>query len=447
MSFMLYLIDLSLLYVSVVLSFLLRFGRHWPVANWDAAQHLLPYLLLIVGVMSYLMDLNVGLRRKRLSQVVPILVMINTVLFVMCLALSFWFRQFALPRSIAVTICLTNLILGTLFRVLADRTIQRAMEASRRRAAIVCADLKEGQNLKRQIASACIPVFREIREVVASADERVEDVDVDAVIIGPDLQWEERQRIALAALQSGKDVKMLPSPADLMFTGSSAEQMGGTLFLSLHPLTISKADAVAKRIIDILGSLLLIAVFSVFFVLLFVLVPLTSPGPALYRQTRVGLHGKEFVIYKFRTMVNNAERYTGPVLASSDDPRVTRFGRILRATRLDELPQLFNVLKGDMSLVGPRPERPEFVSRFDATIPGYSLRHVVRPGLTGLAQIMGDYSTEASEKLRYDLWYVRHYTPALDIKILVQTLFVVLNPRQARGVKTERVTLDVSVKS
>jgi lipopolysaccharide/colanic/teichoic acid biosynthesis glycosyltransferase len=156
---------------------------------------------------------------------------------------------------------------------------------------------------------------------------------------------------------------------------------------------------------------------------------LTSPGPVIFRQVRVGRGGSSFTMYKFRTMHLEAERGTGPVLATENDPRVTRLGRFLRATRLDELPQLWNVLSGDMSFVGPRPERPEFVRQFEVEIQGYRERLKVRPGLTGYAQVNGEYHTSPATKLKYDLAYMYNRSFLLDLKILSETAKVILTRR------------------
>ncbi|MCC6537253.1 MAG: sugar transferase [Bryobacterales bacterium] len=162
------------------------------------------------------------------------------------------------------------------------------------------------------------------------------------------------------------------------------------------------------------------------------LVKLTSPGPAVYSQRRTGLHGKPFMVYKFRSMRVDAEAKTGAVWASKDDPRITRFGKIIRKTRLDELPQLFNVLRGDMSLVGPRPERPEFVTLLAEKIPFFPHRHCVRPGITGWAQInhkYGDTLEDTVTKLEYDLYYIKNLSPMLDFFIMFQTVKVMLLSR------------------
>lgn len=158
-------------------------------------------------------------------------------------------------------------------------------------------------------------------------------------------------------------------------------------------------------------------------------IAITSPGPILYRQRRVGKGGGEFTLYKLRTMVDDAEEQTGPVLASRADPRVTWVGRLLRQSRIDEIPQLWNVLNGTMSLVGPRPERPEFTQEFLRSVPGYAERFQVKPGLTGLAQVNGEYHTSPEYKLIYDLAYMYNYSVWLDIRILSDTVKVVLTRR------------------
>jgi lipopolysaccharide/colanic/teichoic acid biosynthesis glycosyltransferase len=155
----------------------------------------------------------------------------------------------------------------------------------------------------------------------------------------------------------------------------------------------------------------------------------TSVGGVFYRQTRVGREGRLFELWKLRTMRHGAEIETGAVLASPGDPRMTRIGRAMRAARIDEIPQLWNVLAGDMSLVGPRPERPEFTREFTRTVPGWALRHASRPGLTGLAQVSGEYSTEPEIKLRYDLAYLNNWSFGLDLSILLRTLRVIVTRR------------------
>lgn len=178
---------------------------------------------------------------------------------------------------------------------------------------------------------------------------------------------------------------------------------------------------------------IVISVFGLVFFILFIPIILLgnllgNKGTLFYTQNRVGFHGKEFKIYKLRSMIQNAEK-NGAVWAQKNDKRITSFGRFLRTTRLDELPQFYNILKGEMSVIGPRPERPEFVNELEEQIPFYAIRHVIRPGLTGWAQVNYPYAgtlEEQETKLRYDLYYIKERSSFLDFKILIKTISTVL---------------------
>jgi lipopolysaccharide/colanic/teichoic acid biosynthesis glycosyltransferase len=201
-----------------------------------------------------------------------------------------------------------------------------------------------------------------------------------------------------------------------------------------HPVPLTPAQRRLKRALDLLGALCLLVLTAPLILLAALLIRLTSPGPAFYTQTRVGKDGREFPLLKLRTMIAGAEARTGPVLALAGDPRITAIGRILRALRLDELPQLVNVLRGEMSLIGPRPERPHFVDLYRRVLPGYDLRLAVRPGITGLAQTSCRYSTAPALKLHFDLRYIESCTLALDARIAFRTILTVLQPSRAEGV-------------
>jgi sugar transferase (PEP-CTERM system associated) len=193
--------------------------------------------------------------------------------------------------------------------------------------------------------------------------------------------------------------------------------------------------ASVKRVLDILFAAAGLLIGAPVMLLVAVAVRCTSRGPVLYHQRRVGLHGHEFTAHKFRTMREDAECGTGPVWSSANDPRVTPIGGFLRRTRLDEMPQLWNVLIGDMSFVGPRPERPEFVRELTARIPFYGQRHVLKPGLTGWAQVRYTYAAsveDAIEKLQYDLYYIKNLSIALDVVIVLETIKTVLTRKGAR---------------
>src|SRR5262249_17026767 len=190
----------------------------------------------------------------------------------------------------------------------------------------------------------------------------------------------------------------------------------------------SKCYLIVKRVLDLLLSVVLLVCAAPIMALVSIIIKLETPGPAIFSQERVGLLGKQFIVYKFRSMRQDAERKTGPTWAKENDDRITRFGRLLRKSRLDELPQVWNVLRGDMSFIGPRPERPYFVELLKSKIRYYDLRHYVKPGITGWAQVMYPYGASIEDsyhKLEYDLYYAKNISPRLDLLILLKTLLVV----------------------
>ncbi|MEA3510352.1 MAG: sugar transferase, partial [Actinomycetota bacterium] len=189
-----------------------------------------------------------------------------------------------------------------------------------------------------------------------------------------------------------------------------------------------------KRLIDLFIAVLLSPLWFALGVIVWLVVKLDSRGPAIYKQERVGFNGHPFTLYKFRTMINNAES-DGPRFAAVNDTRITRAGKFLRKSRFDEIPQLWNVIRGDLSLVGPRPERPVFVDQFEQAIPFYASRHLIRPGVTGWAQVNYGYADDEAdtvEKLTYDLFYVKHSTIWLDIHILGMSIWTVVTGSGAR---------------
>lgn len=220
-------------------------------------------------------------------------------------------------------------------------------------------------------------------------------------------------------------LKLVPDFYHVVAGMARTEHVYGLPLVEVLPVPMPVWEQSTKRLIDLIVSLTVLMLGFPLWLILGVLVRVTSPGPAIYRQRRVGQHGEAFTMYKFRTMRNDAEKNTGPVWASANDPRYTPIGQWLRKMRLDEVPQLWNVLKGEMSLVGPRPERPYFVDRLAQEIPLYNRRHRVKPGITGLAQVKWKYDTsieDVRQKVKYDLFYIENMSLRMDFKILFQTI-------------------------
>lgn len=233
------------------------------------------------------------------------------------------------------------------------------------------------------------------------------------------------ERIVDLCEKSGVHTKFIPDYNNLVPSRPYTEDLMGLPVINIRyvPLT-NTLNWMAKRAVDVVGALVGLIVSSPFMLLAAILVKITSPGPVIFKQERVGLHNKPFYMYKFRTMELQKPSQEKKAWTVKDDPRVTRVGKILRKTSLDELPQFFNILAGEMSLVGPRPERPLFVEKFKEEIPRYMIKHQVRPGLTGWAQINGYRGdTSIRKRIEYDIFYIENWTMGLDIKIMFLTIF------------------------
>jgi Undecaprenyl-phosphate glucose phosphotransferase len=219
------------------------------------------------------------------------------------------------------------------------------------------------------------------------------------------------------------DIKVVPDLLQMISLRARLEDLDGLPIINIHDVPLRGFNALVKRAMDVGLAGLSLIVLAIPMAIIALLLRATSPGAALFRQERMGLDGKPFHVWKFRSMYDGAERNSGPVWAIEDDPRCTPLGRFLRRSNLDELPQLWNVLKGDMSLVGPRPERPFFVDQFKQRIPQYMLRHKVRAGLTGWAQVNGwRGNTSIEKRIEYDLYYIENWSIMLDVKIMWLTL-------------------------
>lgn len=249
-------------------------------------------------------------------------------------------------------------------------------------------------------------------------------LDEIAITLGLE-EYYKLEKIVAECEKSGVHTKFIPDYGNIIPTKPYTEDLLGLPVINIRyvPLT-NTFNAFTKRCMDVIGSIVCIIIFSPLMLFSTILVKATSKGPLIFAQERVGLHNKPFHMYKFRTMYVQTEEEEHKGWTKKDDPRVTSVGRFLRKTSLDEFPQLFNVLKGDMSLVGPRPERPQYVEKFREEIPRYMIKHQVRPGMTGWAQVNGYRGdTSIRKRIEHDLYYIENWTLGLDVKILILTVF------------------------
>jgi len=361
---------------------------------------------------------------------------------------SYYFlSNLVFPRSVLLVYLLVDLLLLAVWRTLLDRL----HEPRRRRVALVgCSE--EAQEIASKIGlfgyhglevlgyvtapgeTPLAPGERPLGPHLGGIEELpalVRDGRIDDVILATGAQdWRVRLIDELALLRpAGADVLLLPDPFESLVGRMRFRWVRDVPLIEVVNHSEWRIRRPLKRAFDLAAGLVLALLALPVMALVAAAVRTTSRGPVLYRQERVGRGGRRFVLWKFRTMRADAERDTGEVLAQPDDPRLTHLGGTLRSYRLDELPQLWNVLNGTMSLVGPRPERPGFVARYRQAIPGYSERLAVAPGLTGLAQVTGEYLSSPQNKLRYDLAYIANWSLWLDLSILLRTVKIVLTSR------------------
>ena len=249
-------------------------------------------------------------------------------------------------------------------------------------------------------------------------------LDEIAITLGLE-EYYKLEKIVAECEKSGVHTKFIPDYGNIIPTKPYTEDLLGLPVINIRYVPLSNTfNAVVKRCMDIAGSILCIILFSPVMLATAIAVKTTSKGPLIFKQERVGLHNTPFKMYKFRTMYVQTEEEEKKGWTQKNDPRITKVGRFLRKTSLDEFPQLFNVLKGDMSLVGPRPERPQYVEKFREEIPRYMIKHQVRPGMTGWAQVNGYRGdTSIRKRIEHDLYYIENWTLGLDVKILFLTIF------------------------
>ena len=281
--------------------------------------------------------------------------------------------------------------------------------------------------------------FRVKERLSAESDpEQVrKKIDENHTVILWDIPAEKRNRIFKYCYENSKRIYVMPNISDIILNGAEPVHLFDTPLLLTDGNPLEYEERVIKRFFDILLSLILIVLLSPLMLITALAIRISDGGPVLYRQIRCTKNARQFKILKFRSMVVDAESHGGAQLARQKDPRITPVGHVIRKLRIDELPQLFNVLVGDMSFVGPRPERPEFIEKYMEDMPEFSYRMKIRAGITGYAQLYGKYNTRPYDKLKFDLYYMEQYSLLLDIKLMILTFKIIFTKESTEGVKED----------
>ncbi|AYZ25391.1 sugar transferase [Cutibacterium acnes] len=426
------LIDAIVFVVGIFLSFWMRFGMVIPQRNLDDGKAALMASVIAFLIINVLSGVYV-LYNKTLLDIGIITVVDQVMVTIVIMALTFFGRWFAFPRSVL----LINLVVGIVL-LLVWRSVEVVAYRHLRGAKRVML-LGPPEMLNRAVMNYMANKATRHRLTHVVRGHYLEQIrshinEFDTAHVSDDIPSSERVAIYDLLLSEDKEIFMSTSFEHMMLINPTIMSIEDETIIAASPFKIPAEMDIVKRFFDILLSLIALVVASPIMFVTAILVKASSPGPVFYRQTRITKDGREFKILKFRSMGVMAEKESGPMLATTNDPRVTTVGKYLRSLRIDEIPQLINVLIGDMSIVGPRPERPFFVDQLQEQNAHYTLRHNVRAGITGYAQVYGKYASDFAAKLNFDLIYIKQYSLVLDVKIMIQTIKILFDKVSSRGV-------------
>ncbi len=441
--------DGVLVFFGLYLAYLVRFKTFFPVPK--GLPGLAPYLQVypLATIVILLSFKSFGLYRRQWSLLTssePLRVVKGTLSgFVVLILMSFVYKHFEYSTGVVMFAAPCIVIPVTVFRTAMRRfeawyfaraglTRKLLIVGTGSKARKLITSIKDAPQLCYEIVGV-ISVSTESRmkevlgyPVVGTLDEisdflRKDFVD-EVILCIPSLDHERKSKVIVQCEKELIDFRLVPDMYEILTANLEVVSIDGVPLMGLKPLPLDNPwNRLIKRLIDVVGSSVGLVLTGPVVLLAAVLLKRTSPGPAFFRQERCGEDRRSFTLYKLRTMTNNAEVETGPVMTAKNDSRVTLAGAFLRKYNLDELPQLYNVLRGDMSLVGPRPERPFFVEQFKNGIPRYMSRHLVKSGVTGWAQVHGlRQNTSFEERIRYDIYYMENWSVLLDMRIVMMTL-------------------------
>ncbi|MFL0268930.1 sugar transferase [Candidatus Clostridium radicumherbarum] len=426
-----YIVDFLLIIVSVYLSFFIKFGNN--INNFDLSSFLYIYLLMIFSYIIFMYVFGIDdILKKDIGEIIYSISLTVICLIITTSFIAFFLQLYSYPRTVILISSIPQFISLSIWRYIVWKIIRKKHGIKD------C--LIVGNTSVEELTQKITIKQKDLYKIKYLCSDKSQNImkyvnDVKVVFITSDVSYSTRYKILNKCIPEGKSVYIIPNSYEVMLLNSKLNRADDTPLLNLNSIGLTIEQRVMKRILDIIVSSIGLLITSPIMLIVAIAIKLSDGGHVFYGQERVTIRKKTFKVLKFRTMVINAEKQTGPVLAGENDPRITKIGRILRATRLDELPQFFNILKGDMSVVGPRPERPFFVEKFENQIEDYKYRTLVKAGLTGFAQIYGKYNTTAVDKAKYDLMYIKNYSIFLDLKLLLLTVKIMFIKDSTEGVK------------
>jgi len=426
--------DIVLVNLGFYFAFLLRFKMNYLEENFEPFLEIIPFISLYTLILFSIYGVFSMIKYSALENMYSIVLSL-TIIDIMAIATTFFTRGFSFPRSIFIIAWLIQVILLLTWKML---ILKVEIKMNKQKTVLILGEKEEAEKIAKKIINSR-KQMESVKYICSHIDERIYQLidEVDDVFICASLNGNIKTKIMTYCIGKSKVVYIVPELFEIALIKAKMEQFDDVPAFKIDNLYLSLENRIGKRFIDLFFSFIGITLTLPIMIIVALFIKIYDGGNVIFAQERITRENKSFKLYKFRTMILNAEAYTGPVLATDSDPRITPMGKFFRSTRLDELPQLFNVLKGEMSLVGPRPERQYFIDQFKEEIPNFKYRVTVKAGLTGLAQVLGKYSTDPKNKLRYDLLYIRDYSLLLDIKIILQTIKIMFMKNSSAGIKED----------
>ncbi len=421
--------DIAALYLALLLTLFVRYGASGLLEGWQSHFYPFTIIFLIWLIVFYVFDLYLPKTSKNRLELAGLWAGAVLAGFLISIIAFYIFGSFfnVTPKTNLIIFTLLFGGLGFLLRAWQIKLVKSVTwqtkfiilgDSENLRQTITATETNPGHGYKNELW------LKDLSEISKEKLlEKIKGEKIELLVIHPELMKNtEVTSLSYSLLPLGVEIKNFTDFYEEIFRKVPLEDLSEDWFIKEINIGSRFYNAI-KRIFDLLLSLAFLITFSPLFLIIALVVKTTSPGPIIFKQIRVGRNGQNFTLYKFRTMIQDAER-NGAQWAEKKDSRITAFGKILRHTHLDEMPQLWNILRGDLSFVGPRPERPEFTVVLKEEIPHYEIRHIVKPGLTGWAQVnyrYGASAKDALEKLKYDLYYIKTRSLILDLMIILKT--------------------------
>lgn len=435
--------DILLMSVSYIASVSIILTGSMLVSDLYSNGSIFPLLIILTGLLLNINDLY-SVATKRFAEILLSVAVTNLCALILVLALSFFVQELSYSRAVLFLTVFLQFLLLSIWRYFAWR-VERHIYAMRDVLLIgsegecthVYKRLSRQSNLNMRLKYVCTDMQNALWKESAAS--------VDVIIMCPSMRHRHKVQVINFCYQHGKRPLLIPNTFEIFCSGAELDKIDDIPVFRPPDLRPTLERRTLKRGLDLSVAALGLVCALPLMLVVALAIKISDHGSIFYSQVRTGRDGKEFRVYKFRTMRVDAEKYSGPMLARENDPRITALGRFLRAARLDELPQIWNVLVGDMSVVGPRPERPFFVEKYIEEMPEYAYRHNVKPGITGLAQVYGKYNTTPFDKLVYDLMYIQRCNILTDLTIIIQTVKVLFTKSATEGTSINEENVDLSL--